>query len=319
METRKRVGVNFSICLALFFMLSFPPISKAQQVPQRGSPVRTQDRKEHLDAASKVSPVLFLTQYFGPKMNRNIRQYAPLLNRASAPVLTGIVPSSGAPGITVRISGAHFSSQGAVQSRLIFEPYGRPRVSENVRVLDDNHIEATIPPGSGSVGLYLDAVGGRSNTIHFNFLPPRITAVRPAYGGPGQVVEIIGSHFGVRRLVNVGSMVMFGESLAQAMSWEDTRIVVQAPSDYGTGTNKNILLGLMSCGVTSGAAGAVTIVLNHTLGGCNGLIHNLLARYSMAERPGFVERRVGILITTAAGRSNDSSYTYRVNVENRGR
>jgi len=64
-------------------------------------------------------------------------------------------------------------------------------------------------------------------------------SITPNFGPPGTEVTIKGRNFGeVNYLLTNPYLyynVTFGNSLVIGMSWSDTQIIVEAPSDYGTG------------------------------------------------------------------------------------
>ena len=68
---------------------------------------------------------------------------------------------------------------------------------------------------------------------------PVIESITPNFGPPGTEVTIKGRNFGeVNYLLTNPYLyynVTFGNSLVIGMSWSDTQIIVEAPSDYGTG------------------------------------------------------------------------------------
>ena len=68
---------------------------------------------------------------------------------------------------------------------------------------------------------------------------PVIESITPNFGPPGTEVTIKGRNFGeINYLLTNPYLyynVTFGNSLVIGMSWSDTQIIVEAPSDYGTG------------------------------------------------------------------------------------
>ena len=75
-----------------------------------------------------------------------------------------------------------------------------------------------------------------SNKLLFTYNGPIINAIYPLFGNPGLQVKIEGRDFGFKG-ISPSFYVKFGCSLANIISWNDTEIIAEVPSDYGTGTN----------------------------------------------------------------------------------
>ncbi|GEM_PF-960412 len=231
------------------------------------------------------------------------------------PVLTRIDPPSAAPGATIDVYGKNLNPQAFVGPRVVFET--RPTFSsQSARAISNTQLRVVVPLGSGTIQVHVETAGGNSNTMTFMYKTPTIASLSPASGGRDQVVTIIGQDFGVKQALDSSSFIKFGDSLSEPVQWDDQRIVVKAPMDFGTGTNTNILLGLLGCaegyGTTTEAA---NLILDLSLPGCNDLFISLVKIYQLVKRPGFLERQVQVVVRTAAGTSNQRTFTYRVQAE----
>lgn len=292
--------------------------SQAAQSAQQVSPTASQPTLQSQPEPSIGKPA----QPTWPKVREKLEEFVPALKQSPPPVLSSIVPSSGAPGIRVRIQGKDLNPPGAmIQSRVIFESAGRRMNAEVVPPLSETQIEAVVPPGSGAVDVHVETVSGSSSKLKFNYLKPRITEVRPASGERGREVELVGENFGIKGQDFSVFSVGFGESLPQAISWDDRRIVVKAPMDFGTGTNLKIVFGSLGCIVDQfgGLSKAAEFLVDLAIPGCPDLIENIWKRYRLRVRPGFMEREVKVSVKTSAGTSNERSYTYQVRAEIRSR
>jgi branched-chain amino acid transport system substrate-binding protein len=245
-----------------------------------------------------------------------------VLGQARAPVVNRIEPTAGAPGITIKIFGSNFYPKGSlvlpsVRPSVIFEASGGLRVPAELALPPmDDELSVITPAIQGVVSIWVEASGGSSPKNTFTYLPPSIASIAPEFGDRGQEVTIVGQNFGTPRLLKVGAWVKFGESLisaSRAVSWTDTKIIVRAPSDYGTGTNDDILKDIVGCGSQLGAPSeAVARLIDISLPGCRSLVEDLLQRFQLAIRPDALERDARITVATAAGRSNEYAYTYKV-------
>lgn len=232
------------------------------------------------------------------------------------PILTRIDPTSSAPGTVIVLSGSNLNPANSYMApNALFESGGRTHIIRTQSVSRDQ-VRVTVPPLSGVVQVRLDAVGGKTAALPFSIKPPSISGISPRAGPPGTLVTISGHGFGVRQTFDASSGVYFGESLANPTTWSDTRIVVRAPSDYGTGVNWDILTSLGICIATSAASQPLKIILKRSLPGCGNAITDMLRRFQMSTTPGFLERHVMIKVRTAAGVSQ-LPFIYQVPVESR--
>jgi len=261
----------------------------------------------------QVSNTWDLTVQPGVSQNLSSSAVPSLLKGLPAPVVTGLSPGSGAPGITVVIYGRQLNPPGAyVGPRVVFNTRGAIS-SQAARVTSDNELSVTVPPGDGTVDAHVETAGGNSGVLKFTYRSPVITAISPTSGGRGQAVTITGECFGVKQGLDATAFLKFGESLANPSQWNDRTIVVKAPTDFGTGTNWNIVTDLLGCLALLGSdSEAATFLLKRTVPGCADLIENVVRKYQLTTNPGFLERRVQVIIRTAAGTSNQVPFTYKV-------
>jgi IPT/TIG domain len=231
------------------------------------------------------------------------------------PVLTRIDPPSAAPGTTIDVYGKNLNPQAFVGPRVVFET--RPTlISQSARAISNTQLRVVVPLGSGTVQVHVETAGGNSNAVTFVYKTPTIASLSPASGGGDQVVTIVGQGFGVKQAFDATTFVKFGDSLAQPVQWDDQKIVVKAPTDFGTGTNTNIFLGLLGCAAGYGTTTeAAKLFLDLSLPGCNELFASLVKSYQLATSQGFLERQVNVVVRTTAGASNQRVFTYKVPVE----
>jgi hypothetical protein len=106
------------------------------------------------------------------------------------PVLLAIDPTTAYPGASVELTGQDF----AAGARVFF---GEVR-SLDVVVHDATRITATVPVGSGEVGVTVQNIGSaRSSAVAFQYPPPPVlVSIDPDTASPGAAVEIAGSGFG---------------------------------------------------------------------------------------------------------------------------
>ncbi len=271
-----------------------------------------------------LSLMLYLCRYSGAQSYWNLVRQPSSMRSAiqtgvfqsfARPVITRIDPVSAALGVTISVFGSNLSPQGSlVKPRVVFET--RPTLaSQSALSVSGSELEAVVPLGSGTIGIHVETAGGNSNVVSFMYKVPVIKSISPPAGSKGQLVTVTGSSFGVRQQLDP-SYIKFGSSLAQALQWNDDKIVVNAPTDFGTGTSTDILLGLMGCAAGSGLESeAAKLILDLSLPGCKDLFTKTVALYRLATTPGFLERRVQVLVHTSTGNSNQNTFTYRVQVQ----
>jgi murein DD-endopeptidase MepM/ murein hydrolase activator NlpD len=173
------------------------------------------------------------------KLKEKVEEFAPILKKPPPPEVTRIEPSSGAPGITIKIYGNNLNP--LMGPTVVFEaPYRGRTFGEVIPPLNNNELSVIVPSGSGSEEVHVETGGGSSSKYKFTYKEPHIDSVLPPFGKPGAEVIIKGKDFGFKRGISPSFSIKFGNSLAIVKSsslWTDTQIAVQVPSDYGTGLN----------------------------------------------------------------------------------
>jgi hypothetical protein len=156
-------------------------------------------------------------------------------------VITSLLPSSGAAGTVVSISGTGFgSTQG--NSSVTFN--GTPATVASWR---NTGIIVTVPAQTASGNVVVTVSNIQSNSVLFTMLPaPTITSLSPTSGPAGTSVTISGSNFGSAN----GQSVRFNGVEAAVSSWTDTTILTTVP---GNATDGLVIVttadGLVSNGV----------------------------------------------------------------------
>ncbi|MCK4828348.1 IPT/TIG domain-containing protein, partial [bacterium] len=217
------------------------------------------------------------------------------------PRIVCIEPESGAPGIEARIKGKNFDNIVGIPQ----VTFGFLHPAKIIDGWSDSDIVVEVPPGDGTVDVTVSGPGRRSNSVKFIYKEPAIDFIQPLFGKPGTEVTIEGRDFGLpRSLLN---SVRFGKSTAQYEKdrWSDTKIVVEAPSDYGTGENdREILIWLIKLAVYGYTGDIPGLILD--------IVDELLS--SGVEIPPSESRiQVDVRVNTPAGEtSNAAVFTYRV-------
>ncbi len=160
----------------------------------------------------------------------------------TSPTITSVTPISGATGTSVTISGSNFgSTQG--MSTVTFNgttatPCGTCWSASSITV--------TVPTGA-TTGNVLVTVGGvASNGVSFGVFNPVISSLSPATAQARASITVNGSGFGANQS---NSTVQFNGVPASVITWSDTRITVQVPTNATSGPvtiNEN---GVVSNGV----------------------------------------------------------------------
>ena len=160
---------------------------------------------------------------------------------AQPPTITGISPTYGLPGTSIIISGTGFGpSQG---NGYVFVIPGVSDPSLNtwpVASWSDTQVVVTVPSnmplggelinvnvnGTPSVGVYPFDVG----------IPPLVAGTSPSFGGPGTIVNIHGSNFGQTQGGSYVNLLSSANLMSwPVISWSDTQIVAQVPSNMPLG------------------------------------------------------------------------------------
>lgn len=254
-----------------------------------------------------------LTEPFKPLME----PVKPLIpsTKKDAPIITNLDRYSGAPGIRIKIHGKSLNPPGLVRPKVVFESV--PRSVVDPLIVADSEIEALIPQGKGTVEVFVDTVAGHSNKVKFTYLPPRIRELKPQQGGTKQAVTLVGENFGIKQPLDK-FYVKFGKSVVAGtgiVSWDDRQIVVNTPSDFGSGANDDMLLGAIGCLARAGVGGLTAVqdfVFDLAIPGCDSFFQSFVKKYQLKVNPSGAEGPVPVTVTTSAGSSNESVYTYKI-------
>ncbi|MCW2968913.1 MAG: chromosome condensation regulator [Solirubrobacterales bacterium] len=149
--------------------------------------------------------------------------YAYSPNLETIPEVMEISPSGGPPfgGTKVKITGLHFEGATSVK-------FGSTEAT-SFTVGSDTSIEATAPPGEGTVPVTVTSPDGTSVTCngdrYRNTPPPTVTKVRPRVAAAGNSVTITGTDLGETVAVDFGSTPAASYTVNSA-----TSITAMAPS-----------------------------------------------------------------------------------------
>jgi len=215
------------------------------------------------------------------------------------PYISSIEPSAGAPRIIVTILGRNFNKIVIIRDvRFGWNP-------ADILEWTDHKIVVRVPYGKGTVKVRAEGPTGHSNSVSFTFMEPVIDFISPSVGQPGSEVTINGRYFGFKHQ-SPSFYVKFGKSHATVKqnSWTDEQIIVEAPSDYGTGENRakftKWLLKLAWTGYTGDIPGLIRDIVEE------------LATQGVRIPPGQGKIEVDVRVTTPVGESNAVVFTYQV-------
>ncbi len=139
-------------------------------------------------------------------------------------------PIQGAPGDTVTITGSGF---GTNVKNLKVTLAG---IECKILTAAPHEIEVTLPEGAiggtFSVTLKGEAKPATAPGSFSIIIPPLVEKVSPIGGFPGTVVTITGKHFGTD---SIKLRVKLGDQIIKILSFNDTRIEAQIPSDAKSG------------------------------------------------------------------------------------
>jgi len=215
-------------------------------------------------------------------------------------------PAAAAPGATVTLRGNNFYPKGA---------FVRPSVrfgswSQTATVIDNSTITVKVPPGTGTVAMHVSAAGGQTPSVTFRYQTPGLSGLSPSSGPPSQTVTLNGAGFGTRTVGS--SFVMFGSSSATVLEWTDTRIVVRAPDDFGTGNNQMIFTSSAGCLASMTPAKWLAKVIQ--MPSCLGLLNSLYTKYQLTVGSSTLQKAVPVLVRTSAGTSSTRTFLYSVTI-----
>lgn len=159
----------------------------------------------------------------------------------TAPVITGLSPTSGSMGTIVNVSGAGF---GATQGASTITFNGAPALPTT---WNDSGIVVTVPAGAATGAVVVTVNGIPSSGKPFLVgLPPNISGISPTVGTAGTVVVITGSNFGASQGANT---VTFNGAAGTPSIWNDTSITVPVPTTASTGPVIVLISGASSNGL----------------------------------------------------------------------
>ncbi len=243
------------------------------------------------DTIKKTSKELKASQYKGP------------------PHIDSIEPSLGAPNIPITIKGRNLGSR--------WVRFGW-QTAEVIDYSDDKIVVRVPPPPYRKNRTVKVKVGTLeiSNSLLFTYKDPEIKSIFPSSGKIDTEVTIEGRYFGVKGIHSIlphpTFWVKFGKSCVglDIKIWEDKKIVVKAPSDYGTGKLDERMTKWMIKFAIAGATGGITIpefVLD---------VIKDLATSGVRIPPGKSKILVDVAIRTPVGTSNTKVFTYQLSDEN---
>jgi hypothetical protein len=154
------------------------------------------------------------------------------------PSITSLSPTSGAVGVSVTISGAHF---GSTESIVTFNG----TTATTITSWTATSIVATVPTGASTGNVVVYASGVDSNGVAFTVLP-NITSLSPTSGAVGASVTIAGTSFGA----TAGTVKFNGTTATTITSWTATSIVATVPTGASTGNVVVTANGAASSGVS---------------------------------------------------------------------
>jgi Leucine-rich repeat (LRR) protein len=217
----------------------------------------------------------------------------------NCPYIDSIEPSSGAPGIEATIKGRNFDS--IVIIRLV--TFG----GQSAKIINwsDTEIVVEVPSGEGVVDVEVRPTSPESNSVPFTYNEPYIDWISPSFGSPDVDVSLNGKDFGYIKGISPSFWVMFGCSSARTLSWEDTEIIAEAPSDYGTGEkNRTFLKWLIKF-----AAMGADIIMPPLV---DEWIAELLTNCEIEIPQSGGNLKVDVTVRTPAGTSNAAVFTYNL-------
>jgi hypothetical protein len=157
----------------------------------------------------------------------------------AAPCITSLIPTSGAIGAPITITGTSF---GATQGTSTVTFNG---TVATVSTWSATSIAVTVPVGALTGNVVVTVNGATSNGMPFT-VAPIITNLSPTSGAVGTPITITGVNFGVSQGT---STVTFNGTTTTPTSWSATSIVVPVPVAATTGNVVVTVAGLASNGV----------------------------------------------------------------------
>ncbi len=155
------------------------------------------------------------------------------------PAITGISPAIGTIGTPVTITGTGLMDGGG-NGAVTFNGTQAAILSQS-----QTSIQVDVPPGAttGPVSVRANGNTVKSST---NFTITQITGISPNYGSPAALIKITGTSFGATQ---GSSRVTVGGAPSYVVSWSNTAISIQVPSNATTGNIVVTVDGAASNGV----------------------------------------------------------------------
>ncbi len=155
------------------------------------------------------------------------------------PAVTGLSPASGAVGTRVTITGTGLMDGGG-NGAVTFNGTPAAIISQS-----PTSIQVDVPAGAttGPVSVRANGNTVKSST---NFTITAISGISPNYGSPAALIKITGTSFGATQ---GNSRVTVGGAPAYVLSWSNTAISIQVPSNASTGNIAVTVGGAASNGV----------------------------------------------------------------------
>jgi hypothetical protein len=144
------------------------------------------------------------------------------------PVINSLSPESAIVGATIRLNGAHFASD-KTRNKVKFG-----QTLATIIEAAQDQLTVRVPEGAESGQISVETPGGVAVTTSvFEVIPgPKFTAMQPAKGTVGTIVEITGEYFGIQGQQDV---IRFNGEPALVLESADNRYKVRVPRGAQTG------------------------------------------------------------------------------------
>jgi len=191
------------------------------------------------------------------------------------PLVTGVSPTTGAPGTQVTITGSGFGPTQGNGAVWLGTAVGA------VLSWSDSQVVATVSTGSSSGVAQIQQSNGASNPVVFTINTAAIASISPTSGLPGTQVTISGSGFGGTQ---ASGNAWLGTIPGIVNSWSDTQVVATVAAGAASGSVQVLQNGVMSNGVSftinlphiasitpnSGTAGTMVTISGNGFGSSQG-------------------------------------------------
>ncbi len=156
------------------------------------------------------------------------------------PAIAGLSATSGPIGTPVTITGTGLMDGGG-NGTVTFNGTAATILSQS-----STSIQVNVPPGATSGPVRVHANGNTVTGPTFTVTVPQIAGISPNYGSPAALIKITGANFGATQ---GSSKVTVSGAPAYVLSWSDTAISIQVPSNAATGNIAVAAGGLSSNGL----------------------------------------------------------------------